>query len=97
MSKRFLRRPDLPWDVCFPAPPGLAEVLQDGSGLVLFDPLRHHVQDVMHHSCTQLQVKVRLHTLFGHSLCNTLRVTSCRGNQSKTAAAAETATVSLRE
>lgn len=68
---------DLPGNVCFPASPGLAEVLQDGSGFVLFDALRHHVQDVMHHCSTQLQVKVGLHTLLGNSLGDTLRVTSC--------------------
>ena len=40
----------LPGDVRLPAPPGLAEVLQDGPRLVLFDPLRHHVDDVVHHA-----------------------------------------------
>lgn len=64
----------LPWNVCLPAPPGLTEMLQNGPSLVLLDSLRHHVQDVVHHSCSQLQVKVRLHTLFSHSLCNSLRV-----------------------
>lgn len=56
-------------------------MLQDGSGLVLFDALWHHVQDVVHHSSTQLQVKVRLHTLFGHSLGYALGVTSWWGDQ----------------
>lgn len=51
-------------------------MLQNGPGFVLFDTLRHHVQDVMHHRSTQLQVKVGLHTLFGYSLGYTLRVTS---------------------
>lgn len=72
---------DLPGDVGLPAPPGLTEVLQDGSGLVLFDALGHHVQDVVHHSGTQLQVKVRLHTLFGDRLGYALGVTSCQGNK----------------
>lgn len=72
-----LRVTDLPGDVGLPAPPGLTEVLQDGSGLVLFDALWHHVQDVVHHGSTQLQVKVRLHTLFGHCLGYSLGVTSC--------------------
>lgn len=58
-------------------------MLQDGSRLVLFDALRHHVQDVMHYSSTQLQVKVRLHTLFGHSLGYALRVSSCLGKIEK--------------
>lgn len=64
----------LPGNVCLPAPPGLTKMLQNGPGFVLFDSFRHHVQDVMHHSCSQLQVKVRLHTLFCHSLCNSLGV-----------------------
>ena len=41
--------PYLPGDVGFPASPGFRQVLQDGARLVLLDPLRHHVQDVMHH------------------------------------------------
>jgi len=53
-------------------------MLQDGSGFVLFDPFWHHVQNVMHYSCPQLQVKVRLHTLLCDSLCYTLRVTACK-------------------
>ena len=56
----------LPWDVGLPAAPGLTEVLQDGARLVLLDALRHHVQDVVHHSCPELQVKVRLNALLGH-------------------------------
>lgn len=71
---------DLPRNVGLPASPGLAEVLQDGSGLVLFDALGHHVQDVVHHSSTQLQVKVRLHTLFSNRLGYTLGMTSCGSN-----------------
>lgn len=55
-------------------------MLQDGSGLVLLDSLGHHVQDVVHYCCTQLQVKVGLHTLLGHSLGHTLGVTSCWKN-----------------
>ena len=47
-------------------------MLQDGAGLVLLDPLWHHVQNVVHHSCTQLQVKVALNSLLcdrlGHAL-----------------------------
>lgn len=78
--KRSRRFTDLPWDVGLPAPPRLTEVLQDGSGLVLFDALGHHVQDVVHHGGTQLQVEVRLHALFGDSLGHALGVTSCWGN-----------------
>jgi len=47
-------------------------MLQDGSGFVLFDSFWHHVQNVMHNGCPQLQVKVRLHTLLRDSLCYTL-------------------------
>ena len=43
----------LPRDVGLPAAPSLTEMLQDHPRLVLFDPLRHHVQDVMHHLATQ--------------------------------------------
>ena len=39
----------LPRDICFPAPPGLRQMLQDGPGFVLLDSLRHHIQDVMHY------------------------------------------------
>lgn len=51
-------------------------MLQDGSGFVLLDSFRHHVQNVMHNGCPQLQVKVRLHTLLCDSLCYTLGVTA---------------------
>lgn len=56
-------------------------MLQDGPGFVLFDTLRHHVQDVMHHRSTQLQIKVGLNTLFGHCLGYALGVTSYRGHK----------------
>ena len=48
----------LPGNIGLPAAPGFTEVLQDCPGLVLFDPLRHHVQNVMHHSCPKLKVKM---------------------------------------
>jgi hypothetical protein len=51
-------------------------MLQNGLRLVLLDGLRHHVQDIMHNSSTQLKVIVRLNTLFGHGLCNTLAVSA---------------------
>ena len=70
-----LTRTHLPGDVGLPAPPGLAEVLQDGPGLVLLDALGHHVQDVVHDSSTQLQVEVGLDTLLGHRLGHALGVT----------------------
>ena len=37
----------------------LPEVLQDGAGIVLLDAFGHHVQDVVHNGCPQLQVKVQ--------------------------------------
>ena len=50
LSVRHLHiKTNLPRDVGFPAAPRLTQMLQDGSGLVLFDTFRHHVQDVMHH------------------------------------------------
>lgn len=55
----------LPGDVSLPTPPGLTEMLQNGASLVLLDTLRHHVQNVMHDSCSELQVKVGLNTLLG--------------------------------
>ena len=70
-----LTRTHLPGDVGLPAPPGLAEVLQDGPGLVLLDALGHHVQNVVHDGSTQLQVKVGLHALLSHRLGHALGVT----------------------
>ena len=51
-------------------------MLQDGSGLVGSDAFRHHIDDVMHHSCAELQVKVTLHALLGDGLCHALANTS---------------------
>lgn len=62
----------LPGNVGLPAAPGLTEVLQNRSGLVLFDALRHHVQDIMHHSCPELQVEMGLHSLLCYCLCHPL-------------------------
>ena len=47
----------LPRDVGFPAAPGFRQMLQNCARLVLLDPLRHHVQDVMHHLCTSTHKK----------------------------------------
>lgn len=66
----------LPGNVGLPAAPGFTEVLQDRPGLVLFDSLRHHVQNVMHHSCPKLKVKMRLHSLLCNSLCHPLGVSA---------------------
>jgi hypothetical protein len=62
--------------ICFPAPPSLGQMLQNGLRLVLFDRLRHHVQDVVHHSGTKFQVVVRFDTLLCNGLCDTLAVTA---------------------
>ena len=43
-------------------------MLEDRLGLVLLDALWHHVEDVVHHRCTQLEIVVRLHALLRHSL-----------------------------
>lgn len=56
----------LPGDVGLPAPPGLTQVLQDGASLVLLHTLGHHVQDVVHDSRSELQIKVGLNALLGH-------------------------------
>lgn len=48
--------------------------LQDGARLVSLDPLGHHVQDVVHHRRSELEVEVRLHPLLGHRLGDALRV-----------------------
>lgn len=58
-------------------------MLQDGPGLVLLDALWHHVQDVVHHSSTELQVKVGLHALLGHGLRNSLGVTTYKTKKKK--------------
>ncbi len=67
----------LPRDVGLPAAPGLAQVLEDGARLVLLDPLRHHVDDVVHHGGAQLQVEVALHALFRHGLGHALYNNGC--------------------
>ena len=59
-----------------PAPPPLRQMLQYRARLVRLDSLGHHIQDIVHHSGTELQIKVRLHTLFGHRLGDTFRMTT---------------------
>ena len=66
----------LPGDVRFPATPRLGKVLEDRLRLVLLDRLGHHVEDVVHDGGAELEVVVRLHTLLGHGLRNTLAVTT---------------------
>jgi hypothetical protein len=50
------------------ATPGLGQVLQDRLGLVLLDPLGHHVENIVHDGGTELEIKVRLDTLLGDGL-----------------------------
>ena len=57
-----------PWDVRLPAPPRLRQVLQNRARLVRLDALRHHVQNVLQHCRTQLQIVVRLHALLRHRM-----------------------------
>mmetsp|Transcript_21771 Transcript_21771/g.52021 ORF Transcript_21771/g.52021 Transcript_21771/m.52021 type:complete len:220 (-) Transcript_21771:2237-2896(-) len=63
---------DLPRDVCLPAAPRLAEVLEDGPRFVLLDALWHHVQDVVHDRGAELEIKVALDALLGHGLGHAL-------------------------
>lgn len=65
----------LPRDVGLEATPRLCKVLQDGLGLVLLDPLRHHVEDVVHDGGTELEVEVRVDPLLRDRLGDSLRVT----------------------
>lgn len=48
-------------------------MLQYGSGLVLLDTFRHHVDYVVHNRRAELQVEVRLDALLGDSLCYTYK------------------------
>lgn len=65
---------NLPRDVCLPTSPRFTQMLQNNTGLVLFDSFRHHVQNVMHDSSSQLQVKVAFNSLLGDCLGNAFRV-----------------------
>ena len=51
-------------------------MLQNGPGLVLLDALWHHVQDVMHHGCSQLQIEVGLDPLLGDRFGDALGMSS---------------------
>jgi len=66
-------RGHLPRNVRLPAAPRLAQVLQDRARLVRLHALRHHIQDVVHHRRTQLEVVVRLDALLRHRLRDALR------------------------
>lgn len=64
----------LPRDVGLEATPRLCKVLQDGLGLVLLDPLRHHVEDVVHDGGTEFEIEVRVDPLLRDRLGDPLRV-----------------------
>ena len=51
-------------------------MLQDSFRLVLFDGLRHHVQDVVHDGSAKLKIVMRLDTLFSNRLRDALAVTA---------------------
>jgi hypothetical protein len=51
-------------------------MLQNRFGFVLLDRLRHHVENIMHHSSTQLQVVVGLNTLLRYRLRDAFAVSS---------------------
>ena len=51
-------------------------MLQNSLRFVLLDSFRHHVQDVVHDSSAQLQIKVRLDTLLGNSRGDAFGVTT---------------------
>mmetsp|Transcript_3880 Transcript_3880/g.8478 ORF Transcript_3880/g.8478 Transcript_3880/m.8478 type:complete len:333 (+) Transcript_3880:5507-6505(+) len=48
-------------------------MLQNCTRLVGLDPLRHHVEDIVHHRRAKLEVVVRLDTLLGHCLGDPFR------------------------
>jgi hypothetical protein len=49
-------------------------MLQDSFGLILFDRLGHHVQNIVHNSGAQLEIEMRLHALLCHRLGNTFAI-----------------------
>ena len=51
-------------------------MLENGPSLVLFDSLWHHVQNVVHHRSSQLQVEMTLHSLLGDRLGHAFRVST---------------------
>lgn len=65
---------NLPRNVCLPTPPSFGQMLQNCFGLVLLDGLRHHVQNIVHYGCTELEIIVRLYALLRYSFRDTLTV-----------------------
>jgi hypothetical protein len=55
-------------------------MLHDGLCFVGLDSFRHHVHDIFHHCCSELQVEMRLGSLFGHHFHHALRVAALEGS-----------------
>jgi len=51
-------------------------MLQNGSSFVLLDSLRHHIEDVVHDRGAELEIEMRLNSLFRHRLRHALGVTT---------------------
>lgn len=51
-------------------------MLQDSLGFILLDRLGHHIEDIMHHSSTQLEIEMGLDSLFRDCLGDTFTVTT---------------------
>lgn len=66
----------LPGNVRLVTTPRLREMLKDGARFVGTDSLRHHVEYVVHHGRTELQIIRTLHTLLGNGLCDSFRLSS---------------------
>jgi len=58
--------------------PCFRQMRQNGSRLVGPNTSGHGVQNVQHHSCTQLQIEMRLDTLLGDVLRNAFGVTALK-------------------
>ena len=69
---------DFPRDICFPATPGLAKMLQNCFRFVLLNSFRHHIVDVFDYSCSKLKVILTFYALFGNCLCNTFGVSALK-------------------
>ena len=60
---------NLPRNVGLPATECLRKMRKNHSGLVLLNPLRHHIQNVMHDAGTQFQIEVTFNALLGNIFC----------------------------
>ncbi|RUS16871.1 hypothetical protein BC937DRAFT_90706 [Endogone sp. FLAS-F59071] len=57
-------------------PPCFRQMLQDGLALIGLDPLRHHIDNIVHDRRAQLEIVMRLDALLRNRLGDTLRVSS---------------------